>query len=86
MVRWLCAAGAGAVVSGFAFLLVTGNYINDGPVLVRLSWSHGLHLGDLFIAAGWLVAMAMLLVLAWPPGRRVRRGGRRGDGLSVFPH
>ena len=72
----MCAAVAGAVVSGFAFLLVTGNYINDGPVLVRLSWSHGLHLGDLFIAAGWLVAVAMLLVLARPIRRPVSRGDR----------
>ncbi|MGY1716405.1 hypothetical protein ACI78R_18225 [Geodermatophilus sp. SYSU D01106] len=76
MVRWMCAAVAGAVVSGFAFLLVTGKYINDGPVLVRLSWSHGVHLGDLFIGAGWLVAMLMLVVLARPVRRPVSRGDR----------
>ncbi|WP_336033482.1 hypothetical protein [Geodermatophilus sp. FMUSA9-8] len=76
MLRWTCAAVTGAVLSGFAFLLVTGNYINDGPVLVRLSVTHGLHLGDLFIGAGWLVAMLMLLVLARPDRRPVNRGDR----------
>ncbi len=63
MLRWFCAAVVGSVVSGFAFLLVTGSYINDGPVLVRFSWGHGLHLGDLFVLGGWTVAMAMLLAL-----------------------
>lgn len=57
VLRWLCALLVGAVLSGFAFLLVTGRYINDGPVLVRLTATHGLHLGDLFVLAGWAVAM-----------------------------
>ncbi len=76
--RWVCAAVAGAVLSGFAFLLVTGRYANDGPVLLQLWAGHGLHLGDLFVATGWAVAMVMLAVLAWPHRRPVSRGDRPG--------
>ncbi|MGY1915002.1 hypothetical protein [Blastococcus sp. SYSU DS0973] len=70
MLRWLCALVAGAVVSGFAFLLITGQYSNDGPVLLRLSGDHGLHAGDLFVLAGWAVAVLALLALAAMPARR----------------
>ncbi len=66
VLRWFCAAVAGMVVSGFAFLLVTGRYISDGPVLARLAENHGVHLGDVFVVVGWAVAMVMLAVLAWP--------------------
>ena len=69
MLRLLCSAVVGAVLTGFAFLLVTGEYINDGPVLLSLSGSHGLHAGDMFVVAGWGVAMAALVVLT--------RGSRR---------
>jgi hypothetical protein len=68
--RWLCVLVAGGVVTGFAFLLVTGSYINDGPVLLRLSANHGLHAGDLFVFLGWLVAMAALGWLALIGPRR----------------
>ena len=57
VLRWLCALLVGAVLTGFTALLVTGRYINDGPVLVRLTATHGLHIGDLFVVAGWVVAM-----------------------------
>ncbi len=77
MLRWFCAAVAGAVVSGFAFLLVTGRYISDGPIIARLAEDRGVHLGDVFVAAGWAVAMAMLVVLAWPRRRPVLRDDRR---------
>jgi hypothetical protein len=60
---------AGGVVSGFAFLLLTGSYLNDGPVVLRLSANHGLHAGDLFVFLGWLAAMA---ALGWLAPRRVR--------------
>jgi hypothetical protein len=64
MIRWACALVVGAVLSGFAFLLLTGRYINDGAVVVSLGASHGLHVGDLFVLAGWAVAIAALVVLA----------------------
>jgi len=64
MIRWLCTLVVGAVLSGFAFLLLTGRYINDGAVVVTLSAGHGLHVGDLFVLAGWAMAIAALVVLA----------------------
>ena len=69
VLRWLCALVVGGIVSAFTFLLLTGRYINDGPVVIALTDSHGLHAGDLFVIAGWAVAMATLVLLA-------RHGGR----------
>jgi hypothetical protein len=69
MLRWLCALMVAGILSGFTFLLLTGRYINDGPVLVRLTASHGLHAGDLFVIAGWVVGMAALGVLTRNPTR-----------------
>ena len=57
MLRWLCALVIAGIVSAFAFLLLTGEYINDGAVLVKLSEDHGIHEGDLFIATGWATAL-----------------------------
>ena len=75
MIRWLCALVTGGVVTGFALLLVTGRYANDGPVVLPLTPRHGLHAGDFFVIAGWAVAMLALawLVLAVP--RRAATGG-----------
>ena len=66
----LCALVVGAIVSGFTFLLLTGDYVNDGPVLVAVTRSHGLHAGDVFVMAGWVVAMAAIAVLARKPAVR----------------
>lgn len=71
--RWLYALVVGAVVSGFAFLLVTGEYTKDGPVVVRLLGNHGVHRGDLFVLAGWLLAVLAVLALAFAAGRAGRR-------------
>jgi hypothetical protein len=70
VLRWLCALIVGGVLSGFAFLLLTGRYINDGRVVLRVTTTHGLHAGDLFVIAGWAVAMIALAVLAIAPRRR----------------
>ena len=67
VVRKLYALVVGGIVSGFTVLLVTGRYINDGPVLITLTKGHGLHAGDLFVIAGWGVAMAALARLARKP-------------------
>ncbi len=67
MVRWLYALVVGGIVSGFTVLLLTGRYINDGPVVITLTRSHGLHAGDLFVITGWAVAMAALVLLARSP-------------------
>jgi hypothetical protein len=69
--RWLCASVVGAVVSGFALLLLTGRYINEGPVMVSVADGHGLHAGDFFVLAGWLVAVAALVLLT----TRIERNG-----------
>jgi hypothetical protein len=71
VIRWLYALFVGVVVSGFAFLLVTGRYINSGPVVVVLTPEHGLHEGDLFVIAGWALAVLALVALATTPGRHV---------------
>ena len=69
----MCALVVGAILSGFAFLLVTGEYINDGPVVADVSSRHGIHAGDLFVVAGWAVAMLALLGLLALGWRRTRR-------------
>ncbi len=62
--RWLYALVVGGIVSGFTVLLLTGRYINDGPVVITLGESRGLHEGDLFVIAGWVFAMVALVLLA----------------------
>jgi hypothetical protein len=70
MVRWLYVLVIGAVLSGFAFLLLTGQYINEGPVVASVSREHGLHAGDLLVIAGWVVSVAALVGLAMSPRPR----------------
>ena len=70
VVRWVCATAIALILTSFTFLLLTGHYINDGPVLVRVSRSHGIHEGDVFVVAGWVVAMLSLVVLTVLAGRR----------------
>ncbi|WP_138734438.1 hypothetical protein [Modestobacter excelsi] len=71
MVRWVGALLTAAVLSGFAFLLLTGDYIREGPVLVTLSETHGIHRGDVGIVAFWTIGMIGLLtaVLARPDSK-----------------
>jgi hypothetical protein len=67
VLRWLCALITGLVLTGFAFLLVTGDYMNDGPVVASVTEDHGLHEGDLFVIAGWAVGVLALGLLAMSP-------------------
>ena len=64
MLRWVCAAVVTAVLTGFAFLLVTGNYLEEGAVLATVTTDHGIHRGDLFVLLGWAVSVASVVVLA----------------------
>jgi hypothetical protein len=57
MVRWAGALLVVAVLSGFAVLLLTGDYVREGPVLVALSATHGIHRGDLGVVAAWLLGV-----------------------------
>ena len=75
MLRRLSATVVAPVVSGFALLLLSGQYINEGAV-VSVTQDHGLHEGDLFVIGGWTVAMLALGGLAW--ARRRRRPDRAG--------
>jgi hypothetical protein len=77
--RSFCSVGVGGVLSGFALLLVTGEYPTDGPVLLRVGPGHGVHLGDVFVLAGWAVSMVLLLVLARP-----HRGPTSGDLQGAY--
>ncbi len=72
--RSLCALVISTVLSGFAFLLVTGEYINDGPLVLSLSYNHGIHAGDLIITAGWATAMLAIVPLVTASGRRSGSG------------
>lgn len=69
MFRWVCALVASAVVTGFAFLLVTGQYSNDGDVVAVVTPSHGLHQGDVLVLLGWALAIAAVLALTLTPRR-----------------
>ncbi len=69
----MCALVPAGVLSGFTFLLLTGDYINDGQVLVGLGEGRGVHEGDLFVVAGWLVSLTALALLLSRPGERSRR-------------
>jgi hypothetical protein len=71
MVRWLGALLAAAVMSVFAVLLLTGDYVREGPVLVQLSTTHGIHRGDVGIVSLWTLGMLSLLavVVAGRPRR-----------------
>jgi hypothetical protein len=69
VLRWLCALVVGGILSVFTFLLLTGRYMNDGPVVLALTDSRGLHAGDLFVVVGWAVGMATLVLLTRLRGR-----------------
>ena len=78
MLRWVCALVTGAVLSAFALLLVTAEeYEAEGPVVVEVTRTHGLHAGDFLVIGGWAVALLALVVLTMRPGRiPADRGGR----------
>jgi hypothetical protein len=72
VLRWLLALMMAGVVTVFAFLLVTGQYIKEGSVVVVVSENHGVHKGDVFVVGGWAVAMLAdvgLLVASRPRSR-----------------
>ncbi len=71
VLRWLLALVVTGVLSTFAVLLLIADYDDDdGRVLLHLTETHGVHTGDLFIVAGWAVALAALLGLLVVAGRR----------------
>ena len=61
--RWLFALVAAVVLTAFAVLLVTGEYYNEGPVLLRVAEDQGVHQGDVFVLTGWAAGVLSLLGL-----------------------
>jgi hypothetical protein len=65
----------GVILSVFAYLLVRGQYIQEGPVVLLVSEERGwgVHRGDILIAGGWLIGMIAIATLVWdrwPPRDR----------------
>ena len=52
-----------AVLSGFTVLLLTGDYVREGPILVSLSATHGIHRGDVGIVSMWALGMIGLSIV-----------------------
>ena len=63
VLRRLVGLIAAAVLSVFAALLLNGRYRAEGPVILTLSHTHGIHRGDLLIAGGWLIGIIAVVVL-----------------------
>ncbi len=61
--RWLFALVVAAMLTAFAVLLVTGEYYNEGPVLLRVAEDQGVHQGDVFVLTGWAAGVLCLLGL-----------------------
>ena len=55
--------------TGFAVALVAGHHPWDGPEVLEISETHGLHLGDLPVLVAWVVGAG----LGW---RLWSRGGQ----------
>ena len=73
MFRWIGALLTATVMSGFAFLLLTGDYIREGPVVATLTETHGIHRGDVGIVCLWTLGMIGLLIAALArPASRAR--------------
>ncbi len=70
MLRWLFAIVIAGIVSAFAVLLLTGEYLNEGPVLLSLTPTHGVHEGDLYVLGWWAVALLAEVGLLRATGRR----------------
>ncbi|WP_222262173.1 hypothetical protein [Modestobacter marinus] len=74
VVRWLGALLVALVLTGFALLLLSGQYFRDGPVVAKVTENHGIHRGDIGIVSVWALGMIGLgLTLSH---RRPDDGGR----------
>ncbi len=74
MVRWLGALLVAMALTGFALLLLSGQYFREGPVVATVTEDHGIHRGDIGIVSVWGLGMIGLgLTLAH---RRPDDGGR----------
>ncbi|PWJ55159.1 hypothetical protein SAMN06264364_10480 [Quadrisphaera granulorum] len=70
---WTATAVAVVVLSAFFVLIVSGRVVTEGPVVMVLTRTHGIHVGDLFALAGWGVAVLALVASAMTSSRAARR-------------
>lgn len=63
--RGLVGLIAAGVLSVFAVLLIKGQYRLDGPVVLSVSETHGIHRGDVLIGGGWLIGVIAVAMLVW---------------------
>jgi hypothetical protein len=62
-----------AVLTWLAVALFVGHHQGEGEVLVTLSATHGIHAGDLPVAAMWVLGMVCCLALLRDAHRDSRR-------------
>ncbi|TXR56388.1 hypothetical protein [Quadrisphaera setariae] len=55
------------VLSVLALAVVVGDHRFQGPVVLPLTWSHGLHLGDGLVGLAWLLCVGMVARLVVAP-------------------
>jgi hypothetical protein len=83
MLRQALVFSAGAFLTAFCLVLIVGHYADEGQIILQFSSSHGVHEGDLFIAAGWALGMVLLCILGQRRSRRPflrhRRHHRNGS-------
>ncbi|WP_180357925.1 hypothetical protein [Streptomyces sp. NP160] len=48
------------VVSVLALAVVVGDHRFQGPVVLPLTWSHGVHLGDALVGLAWALCVALV--------------------------
>lgn len=69
---WTATATAVVVLSAFYVLIVSGRVVTEGPVVLVLTRTHGVHLGDLFALGAWGLAVGVLLASALAGAHRRR--------------
>jgi hypothetical protein len=58
-----------AILTAFTFVLLVNRRPGVGRILVTLSPDHGIHVGDIPVAAAWVLGMVCLVVLWRDDGR-----------------
>jgi hypothetical protein len=84
MLRWTLGLVVAATLTGFALLLLHGEYSHEGRVVLVLSNARGwgIHRGDILIVGGWLVSVVALVTLVVDRPRRRPATRATDSGLS----
>jgi hypothetical protein len=67
------------MLSVFAVLLLNGRYHAEGPVVLGLTATHGIHRGDFLVAGGWLIGMIAVATLVFDRPLRRRPEDQSAD-------